>query len=224
MTKRIPQNERMKRDYVFFLEQTKGLDHSSTDKVLAAIRKFEVSTGGQPFAKFRVEQAARFKRDLNQARNARTGKPLSHSTVDATLALVREFFTWLAGQPGFRSKFTYSDAAYFRNNRKDARIAHTQREARYPSVEAAYHAFQSDAAGDRTPAPRQGPLCVLHADRRARGCRGLTSAQTHRPLSRQRLPGRPRGEHQKRQDHRHDVLPCSQRLPCMLHVVGDISS
>ena len=41
MAKRNPQNERLKRDYVFFLEQTKGLDETSTDKVLAAILRFE---------------------------------------------------------------------------------------------------------------------------------------------------------------------------------------
>jgi len=48
MAKRNEQNERMKRDYVFFLEQTEGLDDKSTDKVLAAILKFEHSTKFNP--------------------------------------------------------------------------------------------------------------------------------------------------------------------------------
>jgi integrase len=145
MAKRIEQNERAKRDYVFFLEETEGLDEKSTDKVLAAIRKFEESTGFKPFHKFRIEQAARFKRDLNRAKNPRTGKPLSYSTVDSTLALVRKFFVWLAGQSGYRSKFSYSDAAYFKNNRKDARRAHTQRNVPHPSIDAALRAFQAMA-------------------------------------------------------------------------------
>ncbi|EPX80255.1 tyrosine-type recombinase/integrase [Litoreibacter arenae] len=143
MAKRVEQNERTKRDYIFFLEETEGLDEKSTDKVLAAILKFEESTGFKPFTKFHIEQAARFKRDLNRAKNPRTGKPLSHATIDATLALVRKFFTWLAGRNGYRSKFTYSDAAYFKNNRKNARIAHAQRDVPYSSMKAALHAFQA---------------------------------------------------------------------------------
>ena len=45
--------------------------------VLAAILKFELSTGFKPFAKFHIEQAARFKVDLAKALNPRTKKPLS---------------------------------------------------------------------------------------------------------------------------------------------------
>jgi integrase len=110
---------------------------------LAAILKFEESTGFKPFTKFHIEQAAQFKRDLSRAKNPRTGKPLTHATIDATLALVRKFFIWLAGRGGFRSKFTYSDADYFKNNRKNARIAHAQRDVPFPSLDAAFHAFQA---------------------------------------------------------------------------------
>lgn len=67
--------------------------------------------------------------------------PPSHATVDATLALVRDFFIWLSSQSKYSSKFSYSDTAYFRNNRKSARIAHTQRAVPHPSMEAAFKAF-----------------------------------------------------------------------------------
>lgn len=147
MAKRVEKNERMTRDYIFFLEQTEGLDEKSTDKVLAAILRFEESTGFKPFTKFHIEQAAWFKRDLERAKNPRTGRPLSHATIDATLALVRKFFIWLAGRNGCRFKFTYSDAEYFKNNRKNARIAHAERDVPYPSMEAAFHAFQSMPSG-----------------------------------------------------------------------------
>lgn len=151
MAKRIAENERVKRDYIFYLEETEGLDEQSTDKVLAAIRKFEDSTGYKPFTKFHIEQARRFKRDLERAKNPRTGKALTHATIDATLTLVRKFFAWLAGRNGYRSNFTYSDAGYFKNNRKSARIAHAQRDVPYPSIEAALHAFQAmpDGSGDK---------------------------------------------------------------------------
>ena len=51
------------------------------------------------------------------------------------------------GRNGYRSKFTYSDASYFKNNRKNARIAHAERETPYPSMEAALHAFQAMPIG-----------------------------------------------------------------------------
>ena len=142
MRKTNEDNERAKQAYVFFLEEAEGLDQKSTDKVLAALLKFETSTNFKPFKRFRVEQAAKFKADLSKAKG-RAGKPLSPATIDATLAQVRGFFKWLAGQPGYKSRITYSDANYFRNTRKNARVAHARREKEFPSVEAAYHAFQA---------------------------------------------------------------------------------
>jgi len=142
MRKVVEENERMKRKYVFYLEQADGLDTKSTDKVLAAILKFEQSTGFKPFKRFHIEQPGRFKATLSQAKN-RHGNPLSHSTIDATLALVRKFFHWLAGQPGYKKVLTYSDTRYFNNNRKSARIAHTANEKECPTPEAAFHAFQA---------------------------------------------------------------------------------
>ncbi|PLS20461.1 tyrosine-type recombinase/integrase [Neptunicoccus cionae] len=142
MRKVVEENERMKRKYVFYLEQAEGLDVKSTDKVLAAILKFEQSTGFKPFKRFHVEQAAKFKITLSQAKNQR-GQQLSHSTIDATLALVRKFFHWLAGQTGYKKVLTYSDTRYFNNNRKSARIAHTANEKKAPTPEAAFHAFQA---------------------------------------------------------------------------------
>lgn len=138
----VEENERMKRKYVFYLEQADGLDEKTTDKVLAAILKFEQSTGFKPFKRFHIEQAANFKTYLSQAKNPR-GEPLSHSTMDATLTLVRKFFHWLAGQAGYKKVLSYVDARYFNNNRKSARIAHTANEKEAPSPEAAFHAFQA---------------------------------------------------------------------------------
>lgn len=142
MRKHVEENERMKQRYVFHLEQANGLDQKSTDKVLAAILKFERSTNFKPFKRFHIEQAAHFKAFLSQAKG-KTGKPLSHSTIDATLALVRKFFHWLAGQTGYKSRISYADTRYFKNNRKSARIANTANEKEYPSPEAAFHAFQA---------------------------------------------------------------------------------
>lgn len=140
-------NERIKRAYTTYLEQAQGLDEKTTDKVLADIHRFEQSTSFKPFKKFHIEQAVKFKKALERARNRHTGKPLSLSTIDATLLTLRKFFHWLAGQPGFKSRISYADSDYFRNNRKDARAAHARRDIPYPSMQEAFHAFQAMPSG-----------------------------------------------------------------------------
>lgn len=141
MRKYNAENERIKRRYMQYLREAKGQDDKSIDKVRAALVKFEDSTKYKPFKAFHVDQARQFKTALSRAKTA-NGKPLSLSTTDATLRLVKGFFHWLAGQQGFKKVLSYSDVEYFNNNRNDARAAHTQRPVQFPSKQAAYHAFQ----------------------------------------------------------------------------------
>ena len=135
------ENERIKRQYLHFLREANRSDMATVDKASEAILRFERSTGFRPFKRFHIEQAVTFKRNLSNERNARTGKPLSKATVDSTLRMVKAFFLWLAGQPGYKSRIAYADAEYFNLNAKDARIAHTAREAIYPTPEQCRHAF-----------------------------------------------------------------------------------
>ncbi len=134
-------NERVKRRYLHFLREAKRSDTATVDKAADAILRFERSTGFKPFKRFHIEQAVAFKRHLSSEKNARTGAPLSMATVDGTLRMVKAFILWLAGQPGYKSRISYSDAEYFNLNAKDARIAHTARETIYPTLEQCRHAF-----------------------------------------------------------------------------------
>ena len=142
MRKFNAENERIKRRYLIYLKEALGLDQKSLDKVLAALVKFEESTNYRSFKKFHIEQAGKFKFHLSKVKSA-TGKPLSITTTDATLRLVKGFFQWLAGQQGFKKVLSYSDVQYFNNNRNDARAAHAQRPVHFPSIQAAFHAFQA---------------------------------------------------------------------------------
>lgn len=137
------ENERIKRKYLTYLKQAKGQDEKSLDKVAAALFKFEQSTNYKPFKRFHIEQAGKFKTYLENARHPKTGNPLSHATTDAVLRLVKGFFHWIAGQSGYRSRISDPDVEYFNNNRKNARIAHTQREMPFPTLEQAWHTFQA---------------------------------------------------------------------------------
>lgn len=136
-------NVRMKHKYLDHLKQAKGRDEKTLDKVAAALSEFEKAIGGKDFKQFNRGWGERFKAHLSNARNTRTKKPLSPSTIDTTLSYVKAFVLWLADQPGFKSRVGYSDADYFNNSRKGRRVAHAKRPVPYPSMEQALHAFQA---------------------------------------------------------------------------------
>ena len=148
MRKFNEQNERIKRQYLTFLKEAKGQDEASLDKVAAALLDFEEALGFKPLKTFHRDWAGRYKRHLEKRRNARTGKPLGLTTRDATLRLVKSFFHWLVSQPGFKSRISYADVAYFSNNARDARAAHAQRPIPYPSIEQCAHAFRAMPEGN----------------------------------------------------------------------------
>ncbi|MEL6608906.1 MAG: site-specific integrase [Pseudomonadota bacterium] len=142
-------NVRLKRRYLDYLKEAEGKDEKSLDKVAADLSQLEAAIGQKDVKRFHREWGRKLKSHLEKARNKRTGKPLSPSTIDATLSNVKAFIKWLAGQPGYKSRVSYSDAAYFNNSKKGARIAHTSRPAPYPSMEQALHTFTAMSEGDR---------------------------------------------------------------------------
>ena len=137
-----PENERLKRWYLAFIKETKGQDHKSTDKIAAALVKFEESTKYKPFKAFHIEQARQFKTILARAKNPRTGQPLSLTTIDATLRMVKGFFGWLSLQQGFKKVLSFADAEYFDNSAKDARAAHSARQRPHPNLQAPIWPFR----------------------------------------------------------------------------------
>ena len=111
------------------------MNASSVDQAAAAIAQFETSTGHRDFGAFHFEQARKFKRVLAEATNPATGNPLAKATIHSRLMAVKAFFIWLAGQPGYRSRLTYSDMDYFNPSNNDSRIAKTTRERPAPTLQ-----------------------------------------------------------------------------------------
>ncbi|MBV1866169.1 MAG: tyrosine-type recombinase/integrase [Rhodobacteraceae bacterium] len=140
MTKRNPENERIKRAYFNYLRNVEGKSETTLDKVAAAILRYEQATSFKSFKKFHHEHVNRFKKNLSKEKT-RAGDPLAKATIDAILRMIKSFFVWLASQQGYKSRISYLDAAYFNNNAKDARVAHAKREIPYPSMEQCAHAF-----------------------------------------------------------------------------------
>ena len=127
-------NERIKREYFRFLGEAKGRDDATIDGAAKALARFEDSTGRKDFRRLHREQAIGFKRKLADAVNARTGKRLSKATMLSTLRHCRDFFLWLAREPGYKSHIAYSDADYFSLSDKDVAVARARREKRVPTL------------------------------------------------------------------------------------------
>jgi integrase len=138
-----PVNERIKRQYFAYLAEAQGHSEQTIDAVAKAIARFEAFTRYKDFKSFHIEQARAFKRDLADQRGQRSGEPLSKATLYATLTALRRFFVWLAGQPGYKSRISYSDAEYFNLSAKDTRIAKATRPARVPTLEQIRHVIQT---------------------------------------------------------------------------------
>jgi integrase len=140
-------NERIKRQYFAYLAEAQGHSEQTIDAVAKAIARFEAYTRCKNFKAFHIEQAKSFKRDLANQRGRRSVEPLSKATLYATLSTLKRFFIWLAGQPGFKSKISYSDADYFNLSAREARIAKAHREARVPTLEQIRHVTRTMPAG-----------------------------------------------------------------------------
>jgi integrase len=139
MIKYNPQNERIKRAYFTYLKEARRYSDSTLDGVAKALHRFESYTGFRDFKTFRKEQASAFKRHLAQQRSLRTKEALSKSTLYSTLTALKNFFQWLAGHSGYKSRFCYSDAEYFNLSGKDTSIAKAHREQRVPTLEQIKH-------------------------------------------------------------------------------------
>ncbi len=143
MRKAHSKNERIKRKYFDWVETARGMTEKTIDQVAASITAFEKSTNGKDFAAFHIEQPKKFQRDLKTATNAKTGKQLAKSTIMSRLTAVKEFFKWLADQPGYKSRISHSDCEYFSMTANDRRIATARRERPVPTLEQVHHVITS---------------------------------------------------------------------------------
>jgi len=143
MRKHNPENERIKRKYLTFLEHAKRQNVATIDGVAKALLRFEEYTRYKNFKAFHFEQAVGFKKHLAKQTSEKTGKPLTKSTLNSTLNQLKAFFQWLSQQPGFVSKLTYTDMEYFNLSEKETRIATSKRVKPVATVDQIIHVLKS---------------------------------------------------------------------------------
>jgi integrase len=134
MPKLNPQNERVKRDFLRHKQNALGKSDATIDAMRKALWRFEDYIGHRDFKTFRHEQAIGFKQRLIET-DGRSGEKLSRSTIVSTLAVLKEFFRWLAGLPGFKSRIHGPDIEYFNPSNKDLSVAKAAKLRDFPSLE-----------------------------------------------------------------------------------------
>jgi len=143
MTKHNADNERIKREYFTYLKEARRHGEPTVDAAAKALNRFEVHSKHRDFKTFHFQQAIAFKNHLAEQKGQQSGEKLSKATLYATLTQLKRFFQWLAWQPGYKSRFQYSDAEYFNLSDKDTRVATAQREQKAPTLEQIKHVINT---------------------------------------------------------------------------------
>jgi len=142
MAKHNPENERIKQRYFEYLKEAQRQSEPSIDASAQALNRFEKHTDHKSFKAFHQQQAIAFKRKLAEQNSIRSGEKLSKSTINSILANLKKFFHWLAGQPGYKSRISYSDSDYFNLSEKETRIANARREKPVPTIDQIRHTVE----------------------------------------------------------------------------------
>lgn len=158
MPKRNPENERIKRRFLQHLQHAKGYSESTRADAAAAIDRFNEMNGHKPLKRFHIEQAISFRKQLEAKCNPNTRKHFSKSTISKTLKALRDFFTWLAEQPGYKSRISYSDANYFTPSLHDEKVARAKRPKYVPTIDQIHQVIA--LMPDATPIERRNRALV----------------------------------------------------------------
>lgn len=128
-------NEKIKRAYFNFLQDAQGFSPLSVEAVEKALWKYEEFSQEADLGKFTRKTAKGFKDWLATRKGGRSGEGLSLSTQYHTLRHLKDFFSWLSGQPGYKSRIDPFDVQYLKLDKKNARLATAAPRQEFPSLE-----------------------------------------------------------------------------------------
>lgn len=126
MSIKHPKNEEAKRTYFHMLRHADGKSEPTIRQVSLAFARFERFTKYACFKTFDQRQAVAFKQFLQN-------QELSLATMHSTIKALKRFFSWLAMQPGYKSRIHLNDIEYLNLTDKAVRAATAGRDIAYPS-------------------------------------------------------------------------------------------
>lgn len=135
MNKYNPKNERIKRDYFRYQREASHKSDGTLNSLVKAIDRFEEHTNYKDFNTFNKEQAISFKKHFAIQKAKRTGELISKSTILSTINVLKEFFRWIAFQPGYKSCIHVPNIEYFNLTDKEISVAKYIRHKSFPTLE-----------------------------------------------------------------------------------------
>lgn len=169
-----PDNARIKRRYFHRLEQAEGLQPATIEAAARSIADYEEFTGGKDFRKFAEKDAIAYKKNLLAKGGRNAAELSSRATVRTRLRQVQQFFRWLSGEPGYRSRIDVRDVDFFTLSHRDVRLANDSLEKPTASLEQLQHVIRSmPAATDTEKRDRALLACFLLTGVRVRAAISL---------------------------------------------------
>ena len=150
MTNSTYENEAIKREFYEQLKGARGFSKTSVRSHAEAINQWQIFTKNEDFSTYDKSKAIAFTEWLNnRPAKTKTGK-ISLVTQDNYLRRVKKFFTWLADQPGYKSKILKSDVDYLRLSKADAQIAHSGTTKKMPTFDDARKIIEGIGSNSET--------------------------------------------------------------------------
>jgi hypothetical protein len=118
MAKRSNENLRIKRKYLVWLKDARGLSEASIDKAAASISTYEQFLDGKDFEAFTPNGRGRSSGTCPKQRPGDQANRFHPGTINGILRDLMAFLNWLADQQGYKSKIHRSDIAYLSPDRK----------------------------------------------------------------------------------------------------------
>jgi len=128
MSKRHPDNERIKLVYFEYLKQADGKAEQTVRQIEKAILRFEEFTGFVCFKTFDQKQAVNFKERMSS-------KDFAPATVLSTIRALKRFLGWLALQQAYKSRVKLSAIDYLNLSERDIRAANAPADKKFPTLE-----------------------------------------------------------------------------------------
>ncbi len=128
-------NEKAKTKYFTHMKEAEGFSEKTIDAVEKAIWKYEEFSKGEDYACLNEQKAKQFKKWLEITHNKQKKQALSLTTQYHILRHLNAFFTWLSGQPGYKSRISPYLARYLKLDKKQSRIAVSTKRTEFPPVD-----------------------------------------------------------------------------------------
>jgi site-specific recombinase XerD len=128
-------NEKIKRRYLEYKTEAEGFSKQSILALEKALWKYDDCTWFEDYAKFNNQTAQKFKKYLSTKINEQSKQMLGLRSQYHHLRHIKDFFTWLSGQPGYKSRIKLSDVMYLQLSKKDRQQATSSGLPSYPTLE-----------------------------------------------------------------------------------------